>query len=117
MFLGVELGFLSEGDVFSGDVEEGKREGQGHYVYANGDRYNGLWKAGRHIEGVMRYDETGEMFDGSWEDDRPTTGTWTKCSKTGMPVGYRGEGTVCLSDLIHSLCVVCRCCIGASGGW
>ena len=58
------------GDRYTGEWKDNKREGNGMITYANGDEYFGEWildnKEGR---GVMRY-MNGNVYDGEWRMER-----------------------------------------------
>ena len=71
--------FLKNGEwnkeAYEGDLKDGKREGLGVLVFANGDRYEGDWKNGkRHGRGILVWGPDGEWagakYDGEWKDDR-----------------------------------------------
>jgi hypothetical protein len=63
----------SEGiDTYEGEFVNGMLEGQGTYVWANGDRYIGKFKGGLpHGRGMMKY-ITGEEEAGPWEYGKST---------------------------------------------
>jgi len=55
------------GDSYIGDINaEGKREGHGVYIFANGDLYQGQWLSDKkHGEGTFKY-SNGESYHGQW---------------------------------------------------
>lgn len=59
-------------DSYMGVFKSGLPDGKGTYTWANGDYYEGSWKAGeRHGEGIYVFLEEGEkkIQDGIWEND------------------------------------------------
>ena len=60
--------FRFEGREYDGQYKKHKREGQGTYTYANGDKYVGEWKEHKY-HGKGTY---------SFADGRETTGDWKK---------------------------------------
>lgn len=67
------------GDVYEGEILNGKRQGEGKYTWANGDTYEGEWKNGKKyghgkytsykkdpINGSLYVDW---YYDGEWIDD------------------------------------------------
>ena len=62
----------ANGDVYYGELRNGKRHGKGKMTYANdefidNEVYDGEWKNGKkHGKGKMIY-ENGDVYDGEWE--------------------------------------------------
>lgn len=60
---------LSNGDIYEGDIEEGKFYGQGTLKFANGDSYEGAWKNGKkHGWGILRKAD-GIKYEGDFKND------------------------------------------------
>jgi len=58
------------GDVYIGNIKNGKPEGEGVIKYKNGSMYMGDWKNGeRDGEGTMRY-ISGEIYIGEWKNGK-----------------------------------------------
>lgn len=56
-----------DGSKYEGSWLNDLREGWGTYTYPNGDTYEGEWYQGRrHGQGVYTYKETGSRYDGNW---------------------------------------------------
>ena len=54
----------------------GQKDGRGVMSFANGNVYDGEWKAdGKHGKGKMTY-FNGDIFDGEFEENAPTRGTY-----------------------------------------
>ena len=63
---------FSNGDVYVGGLEDGKRTGQGRYEFVYGDVYVGAWKDGKqHGQGRYEYVD-GDVYDGAWKDGKRT---------------------------------------------
>ena len=41
-----EVHTLEDGSTYQGQVQNGEKNGQGVYIWPNGDRYDGEWQAG-----------------------------------------------------------------------
>ena len=60
---------LENGDVYKGDVKDGRPSGKGVMRYTNGDVYEGSFVDGvRSGQGVMIYSD-GTVYSGAWKDD------------------------------------------------
>ncbi|EJK73265.1 hypothetical protein THAOC_05121, partial [Thalassiosira oceanica] len=58
------------GDTYVGGWSDGKQEGEGTMIYANGARYEGEWRGGsRHGQGKMIF-KNANVFEGEWENDK-----------------------------------------------
>jgi hypothetical protein len=63
---GVGRAEYANGDVYEGAYKADRREGQGTCTYASGEAYDGEWKADkREGKGVARY-VSGDTYDGQW---------------------------------------------------
>jgi hypothetical protein len=57
------------GDVYKGNLKNGKKEGSGEMIFANKNIYNGQWRTDmKHGEGKMTY-ANGDVYQGTWWDD------------------------------------------------
>jgi len=46
-------------------LRDGKKEGEGVYIYSNGNKYEGQWSLDRkHGRGLYYYNTKGERYDG-----------------------------------------------------
>ena len=84
------LRFLENGAEtarYEGSLAEGKAEGQGRFIKANGDSYEGGFRNGTfHGKGVL-VSETGARYEGDFED-----GTMHGQGVMTLPDGSRFEG-------------------------
>ena len=104
------------GDVYEGEILNGKRHGHGTYTWADGDTYEGDWKDGKRcgrgkliqygksptVETYMKYSYDGEWLDGKehghgicvegdfgWEKmDKVFEGEWIGGKRNGRFVWY-----------------------------
>lgn len=104
------------GDVYEGEILNGKRHGRGTYTWSNGDTYEGDWKDGKRCgrgkliqygksprgETYMKYSYDGEWLDSKehghgicvegdfgWEKmDKVFEGEWVKGKRQGRFVWY-----------------------------
>jgi len=77
--LGVHV-YLS-GDKYSGGWHNDKRNGHGELSYFSNDQYIGEWKDdSRHGHGTYYYFQSGDIFEGEWDDDEMKKGTLTLLS-------------------------------------
>lgn len=82
-----------DGDVYEGEMKNGKMDGKGKMIYANGDIYEGKWKWGfKWGKGKLISADDEDIEIGVWEKDTCVAGVWynkfgnsTGChwSKTG----------------------------------
>lgn len=63
---------------YDGEWKEGKMDGQGKYIYSNGDEFEGILKDNNFSRGTIRLKETRDMFTGTFKDGQPDQGTWSK---------------------------------------
>ena len=60
------------GDKYVGEFKDGRRHGQGTFTAADGDKYVGEWRDGeRHGRGTASF-PNGNQYVGEWKDDRFT---------------------------------------------
>ena len=85
--------FTQYGDSYTGDLKDGKRDGEGIFIYPNGDRYEGEWKNDkRNGKGTYIY-TFGKKYVGDWKDDKKQADTLL--SKWGLDadtIGGFAEG-------------------------
>merc|ERR1712142_1445505 len=63
--------WLYDNGEYYGDVENGKRHGQGTYTWTTGDKFKGKWEAGiRNGVGFLKYTK-GTKYEGQWKNDEP----------------------------------------------
>jgi len=67
---GVGIINFSDGlSEYSGEWKEGKPDGQGYFIYSNGDRYDGAWKNGQ-MDGRGLYTfQNSEIYKGGWKQN------------------------------------------------
>ena len=87
------LGILKydSGDLYEGQLLNGKRSGQGKMTFSNGDKYTGMWKTDQMCdpEGVYTF-KNGNEYRGSFRT----------CSRLTSKYGiFEGEGKLKISDL------------------
>lgn len=73
--------FYDDGDIYFGDVTENLRDGTGVMDFADGERYEGEWVAGKR-------NGHGVIFDGG-----KTIGTWKDDKLGGMALSLYGDGS------------------------
>ena len=59
-------------DTYEGHFSKGLPQGDGTYIWANGDSYTGQWEQGlRHGLGTLKYKSNGKdtVLAGIWEED------------------------------------------------
>ncbi|MFZ5601311.1 MAG: hypothetical protein ACOY7J_02565, partial [Pseudomonadota bacterium] len=61
-----EVHTLEDGSRYSGDLVNGKKEGQGLYVWANGDTYEGQWQNDVMSGDGLFKDAQGRIYKGKW---------------------------------------------------
>lgn len=68
----------ADGEVYEGEIRDGKPNGTGSLTRANGDVYEGEWKDGR-VNGTATCTyANGDVYEGEWKDSkRNGTGTCT----------------------------------------
>ena len=55
---------------YEGDFKEGKYDGEGKYIYENGDYYIGQFKDGLYNGKGKEYDKNGNIInEGEWAND------------------------------------------------
>ena len=65
-----KIAFKESGDVYEGELDEFKMQGQGVMKYANGDVYDGWWEGGiKHGYGTIKY-ANDNMYIGKWMYDK-----------------------------------------------
>jgi hypothetical protein len=58
------------GDRYEGELHDGKANGSGAFIQADGARYDGAWRDGkRNGHGVFTWG-SGNRYDGEWRDDK-----------------------------------------------
>ena len=68
----VKIESLKLGEKYNLKIEGEKREGQGKYIYKNGDIYEGNWKNNKKEgKGVYYFNQKGEKYKGNFFDDYP----------------------------------------------
>ena len=57
--------------MYVGDYRNSKRNGEGKFVYTNGNIYIGSWKNDmRHGHGVLKFANSGDVYEGLWKHDK-----------------------------------------------
>jgi hypothetical protein len=88
----------ANGDLYDGEVSQGKEEGRGTSRYASGATYEGEWKSGlREGRGTFRY-ANGDVYAGEWRaDQREGFGTYSTADGTADVGAYRaGKASRCV---------------------
>jgi len=63
-----------------------QRHGKGTMSMANGDVYQGEWRAGlKHGPGTYFYEATQKRYDGVWNEDIPQCGAYADIKPTDQP--------------------------------
>ena len=59
-----------DGDIYIGQMKDGKKHGQGKMTYTNGDVYEGQWVNNKkHGQGEMTY-TNGDVYEGQWVNNK-----------------------------------------------
>ena len=58
------------GDVYEGEILNGKRHGKGKYTWSDGSFYEGEWKDDRKDGNGKQSHPDGSCYDGGWKDDK-----------------------------------------------
>lgn len=62
--------YKSSGDTYKGMFEQGKKSGNGEYMYSNGDVYVGEFRDGmKHGRGRLKW-SNGQIYEGDWSNDQ-----------------------------------------------
>ena len=92
-----------EGEMYEGYWSQGRRHGEGQYLYKNGDLYNGEWSHNRRHRGRLEY-HNGEVYEGTFRrilaEWQELGGTLT-CQALGMTVfgsEEKGQPSAVLRD-------------------
>ena len=94
-------------DGYDGEYKDGKFDGQGTYIWSDGDMYEGEWKDGKvHGQGTYTY-SSGTKYVGEWKDDQRTgqgtmtyydgakyEGGWKDGKRHGQGTQYNEEGKI-----------------------
>jgi hypothetical protein len=68
---GLGIILFANGDRFHGEYRDGERDGHGIYTWPNGDRYDGEYRAGeKDGQGTMTYAD-GTLYEGAWHGGKP----------------------------------------------
>ena len=82
-------------DRFVGTLRDGRPEGHGVFVWANGTRHDGEWHGGlRQGLGITTWPD-GDRYEGNWREDRPD-GLGELLNSTGLHRGTWRAG--CLHE-------------------
>ena len=58
------------GHNYTGDLKDGKRHGNGLYIYPNGDTYKGQWSSDtKEGEGTLTYNNDSYTYSGNFKKD------------------------------------------------
>jgi len=71
VIVGVGICTFSDGlTEYNGEWKKGKPDGQGYFIYSNGDRYDGSWANGQ-MDGRGFYAfQNSERYDGGWKQNK-----------------------------------------------
>ena len=68
----VKIESMTLGEQYHGEVQGGKKDGQGYCVYKNGDRYEGNWKNDKKEgKGTYYFTQKGDIYKGYFLNDYP----------------------------------------------
>ena len=60
---------FANGDKYEGDFKNDKFEGKGTSIFANGDKYEGEWKNGKREGDGIKYYKSGDRYEGQFKND------------------------------------------------
>lgn len=97
----------ADGEVYEGEIRDGKPNGTGSLTRANGDVYEGEWKDGR-VNGTATCTyANGDVYEGEWKDSKRNgtgrctyadggvyEGEWKDGKRNGAGVKNDADGTV-----------------------
>lgn len=80
-FNGQGVYIFAMGERFEGELSNGKKHGKGIYYYLNGNIYRGDWANDKkNGQGEYIYNTTGESYEGEWKDgERNGIGKYLFC--------------------------------------
>ena len=82
----------ANGDVYEGEYKAGKKEGRGVYRFAEGDVYDGEWKTGEYEgRGVFR-NANGDVYDGEWKAGMEEGRGVYRCANGIVVSGFYKQG-------------------------
>lgn len=59
------------GGHYVGEMQNGKRNGKGHFLYENGNIYDGEWRDDlKHGKGTYTWTGRGDAYEGQWKDNK-----------------------------------------------
>lgn len=64
------------GNIYDGNFEWGKMEGQTTYTQKNGDTFVGTFKNNKYYQGRYTIKSSGEYFEGTFKNGQPDKGDW-----------------------------------------
>lgn len=89
----------NSGDIYIGQFDKSKPDGQGVCYYASGEKYVGSWKSGQ-INGYGRmYEQNGDIKDGIWENSRYKKAQISNCTSGDCQNGY---GILWIDDIRYA---------------
>ena len=107
---------LSNGDVYEGDLVNGRMIGKGRMVYANGDVYDGDFVDGKMTGKGKKIYSNGDIYEGDWVDDKRTgkgrytwpdgdvyEGDWVDDMMTGKGKYIWSDGDVYEGDFVDDM--------------
>ena len=81
---------FSDGSHYEGGVRDGKRNGQGTFIWANGSHYEGEWRNDRpHGQGILTMGD-GRRYEGQWRNGcfGKIGGVWAVAHTTTAACGF-----------------------------
>ena len=81
---------FSDGSHYEGEVRDGKRNGQGTFIWANGSHYEGEWRNDRpHGQGILTMGD-GRRYEGQWRNGcfGKIGGVWAVAHTTTVACGF-----------------------------
>lgn len=81
------------GDVYEGEIRNGKRHGKGKYTWSDGSFYEGEWKDDRKDGNGKQSHPDGTCYDGGWKDDKMDGFGVLVYSNQSRYEGHWSEGT------------------------
>lgn len=76
----------ANGDKYIGEWKNDRKDGQGTYIWASGEKYTGEWKNDKRDGQGTYIQANGEKYVGKYQNDKPIKGQGTLYAANGSPI-------------------------------